>query len=56
MLTVFYYLNLEKTFIGNKISIISFSDKIGLVIESKQIVDTQRMILKLAWMGADQYN
>jgi len=37
---------------GNKISIESFKDKIGLIIESKQIADTQRMIFELAWRGA----
>lgn len=37
---------------GNKISIISFKDQIGLIIESKQIADTQRLIFELAWRGA----
>lgn len=39
---------------GNKISIESFKDKIGLIIESKQIADTQRMIFELAWRGAGE--
>lgn len=41
---------------GNKISIESFKDKIGLIIESKQIADTQRMIFELAWRGATAYS
>lgn len=39
---------------SNKISIMSFKDQIGLVIESKQISDTQRLIFELAWLGAKQ--
>jgi sugar-specific transcriptional regulator TrmB len=38
---------------ANKVAILSFKDKIGLIIESKQIADTQRAIFELAWKGAE---
>ena len=37
---------------GNKIMIASYRDLMGVIIESKNIADTQRAIFELAWMGA----
>lgn len=39
---------------GDKIAVMSFVEKIGLIIESKKIADTQRAIFELAWLGAQQ--
>jgi len=39
---------------SNKVAILSFKDQIGLIIESKQIADTQRAIFELAWLGAER--
>lgn len=39
---------------NNKVAIISFTEKIGLIIESQKIADTQRAIFELAWLGAAQ--
>lgn len=36
----------------NKISIMSFKDQIGVILESKEIYETQKMIFDLAWKGA----
>lgn len=40
---------------GNKMMIASYKELIGVIIESKEIVDTQRSIFELAWIGAEQY-
>ena len=37
---------------ANKVAILSFQDQIGVIVESKQIADTQRAIFDLAWLGA----
>lgn len=37
---------------GNKIMIASYRDLMGVIIESKNIADTQRAIFELAWLGA----
>ncbi len=37
---------------GNKIMIASYRDQMGVIIESKEIADTQRAIFELAWLGA----
>lgn len=37
---------------NNKVAIFSFPEKIGVVIESKKIAETQRSIFELAWLGA----
>lgn len=39
---------------GNKIMIASYKDLMGVIIESKEIADTQRAIFELAWIGAGQ--
>lgn len=36
----------------DKVSIMSFKDQIGVIIESKKISETQRLIFELAWRGA----
>lgn len=37
---------------NDKIAILSFPEKVGLIIQSKKIADTQRAIFELAWIGA----
>ncbi len=37
---------------NDKVAIISFKDKVGLIIQSRQIADTQRAIFELAWQAA----
>jgi len=37
---------------NNKVAIFSFSEKIGVIIESEKIAETQRSIFELAWLGA----
>ena len=44
----------EITIYNNKLTIVSFPEKIGVVIESKKIAETQRSIFELAWLGALQ--
>jgi len=44
----------EITVYNNKLAIVSFPEKIGVVIESKKIAETQRSIFELAWLGALQ--
>lgn len=39
---------------NDKVAIFSFPEKIGVVIESKKIAETQRSIFELAWLGAMQ--
>ena len=46
----------EINIFGNKIMIASYKDLIGLIIESKDIADTQRAIFELAWIGAQNIN
>lgn len=41
---------------GNKIMIASYRDQMGVIIESKEIADTQRAIFELAWLGAEKAN
>lgn len=47
----FYFSN-EITIYNDKISILSFPERIGVIIESKKIAETQRSIFELAWLGA----
>jgi len=44
----------EVNIFGNKIMIASYRDLMGVIIESKNIADTQRAIFELAWLGAKQ--
>lgn len=44
----------EITIYDDKLAIISFKEKIGVIIESKKIAETQKMIFQLAWLGALQ--
>ena len=37
---------------NNKVAIFSFPEKIGVIIESEKIAETQRSIFELAWLGA----
>lgn len=37
---------------NNKVAIYSFKDRVGVIIESREIADTQRSIFNLAWLGA----
>jgi sugar-specific transcriptional regulator TrmB len=39
---------------NDKVAIFSFPEKIGVIIESKKIAETQKMIFNLAWLGALQ--
>jgi HTH-type transcriptional regulator, sugar sensing transcriptional regulator len=39
---------------NDKVAIFSFPEKIGVIIESKKIAETQKMIFQLAWLGALQ--
>ncbi|OQB06669.1 MAG: hypothetical protein BWY19_00017 [bacterium ADurb.Bin212] len=41
----------EINIFGNKIMIASYRDLMGVIIESKEIADTQRAIFELAWLG-----
>jgi 8-oxo-dGTP diphosphatase len=42
----------EINIFGNKIMIASYRDLMGVIIESREIADTQRAIFELAWLGA----
>lgn len=44
--------NNEINIYNDKVAIFSFPDKIGVIIESKKIAETQRAIFELAWLGA----
>jgi len=44
----------EINIFGNKIMIASYKDLMGVIIESKDIADTQRAIFELAWIGAKE--
>ena len=44
----------EVTIYNNKLAIMSFPEKIGVIIESKKIAETQKAIFELAWLGALQ--
>ncbi len=48
----FYFSN-EINIFDNKVMIVSYKDKMGLIIESKQVADTQRSVFELAWKGAN---
>ena len=37
---------------NDKLAIFSFPERIGVIIESKKIAETQRSIFELAWLGA----
>lgn len=41
---------------GDMLVIISYKDLIGVIIESRYVVDTQRAIFELAWIGAREVN
>lgn len=42
----------EINIFGNKLSIVSFKEQIGVIIESADVAKTQRAIFELAWLGA----
>lgn len=41
----------EVNIYNDKIVILSFTEKVGLIIQSKKMADTQRAIFELAWVG-----
>ena len=41
---------------GNKVSIVSFREQMGIIIESQDVADTWRAIFELAWLGAEKYD
>ncbi len=50
--------SIEVNIYGNKVAIISFVKKemMGVIIESKEVAATFRLIFQLAWQGAEQYS
>lgn len=46
--------NNEINIYNDKVAIFSFPERIGIIIQSKKIADTQRAIFELAWLGALQ--
>ena len=42
----------EINIFGNKISIVSFKELMGVIIESSDVAGTQKAIFELAWLGA----
>ena len=44
----------EINIFGDKVMIASYRDMMGVIIESKEIADTQRSVFELAWLGAKQ--
>jgi len=42
----------EINIFGNKLSIVSFKEQMGVIIESADVAKTQRAIFELAWLGA----
>jgi len=44
--------NNEINIFGNKIALISYKQIMGIIIESKDLADTQRTIFELAWENA----
>lgn len=45
----------EINIFGNKVMIASYRDQMGIIIESKDVADTQRAFFELAWEGAEKY-
>lgn len=46
----------EINIFGNKLSIVSFKEQMGVIIESADVAKTQRAIFELAWLGAKSLN
>lgn len=50
--SVRYQFTNEINIYNDKIAILSFPEKVALIIQSKKMADTQRAIFELAWIGA----
>ncbi len=49
-----FYFTTETNIYNNKILNVSWKEKFAVVIESKEIVDAQKKVFELAWLGAKQ--
>lgn len=45
----------EKDIYENKVAIISLKDLMGVIIESSEIAETEKLIFELTWLGAERY-
>jgi len=52
---IFPFVN-EINIFANKLSIVSFKEQMGVIIESADVAKTQRAIFELAWLGAKGLN
>ena len=50
-----FYFTTETNIYNNKILIVSWKEKFAVLIESEEIVDTQKKVFELAWLGAKQF-
>jgi len=50
-----FHFSVETNIYNNKVLIISWKEKFVVMIESKEIVDAQKKIFELAWIGARQF-
>lgn len=46
--------SIEMNIYGNKLAFMSFSEQLGLIVESNEIADNMRHLFKLAWLGAEK--
>lgn len=49
-----FYFTTEINIYNNKILIVSWKEKFAVIVESEEIVNAQRRIFDLAWLGAQQ--
>ena len=50
-----FYFTTETNIYNNKILNVSWKEKFAVIIESKEIADTQKKVFELAWLGAKQF-
>jgi len=50
-----FHFSVETNIYNNKVLIVSWKEKFVVMIESKEIVDAQRKIFELAWIGAMKF-
>ena len=50
-----FYFTTEINIYNNKMLIVSWKEKFAVIVESEEIVNAQRRIFDLAWLGAKQF-
>jgi sugar-specific transcriptional regulator TrmB len=51
-----FYFSTETDIYNNKILIASWREKFAVIIESKEIAESQKKVFELAWLGAKSFN